>query len=170
MYITNVVATPATNGTTTVSFTVQGGTNGVFYDLFSTPTLNANLGDYQWTWIGQVLTCNDYTFSNQPAGQAFYALELPEQTMIVAFGSDSSGQCNVPPAISNAVAIAAGGYFSLALTNGHVIGWGDNTYGETNVPAGLSNVTAIAAGYYHGLALLANGSVTTGAITGILRT
>lgn len=61
----------------------------------------------------------------------------------------------------NPVAVAAGGYFSLALlNNGTVVGWGDNSYGQTNIPVGLSNVTAIAAGKYHGVALLTNGSVT----------
>ncbi len=88
-------------------------------------------------------------------------LELPGLTFTVAFdGANSYGQCNVPADLTNAVAIAAGAYFSLALTNGKVVAWGDNAYGETTIPAGLSNVTAIAAGYYHGVALLANGSVT----------
>jgi alpha-tubulin suppressor-like RCC1 family protein len=161
-YITNVFATLLTNGTTTVSFDIFGGTNGVFYDIFSTPTLDNSLADYQWTWIGQGMTCNAYTFSNQPAGQSFYALELPAFTWTLAFdGANAYGQCNVPDGLSNAVAVAAGGYFSLALrNNGTVIAWGDNTYGQTNIPAGLSNVTSIAAGQYHGVALLANGAVT----------
>jgi alpha-tubulin suppressor-like RCC1 family protein len=160
-YITNVSATPLTNGTTTVSFDIQGGTNGVFYDIFATGNLNNSLADYQWDWIGQGMTCNGYTFSNQPAGQAFYVLELPAETMTVAFGDNTYGQINVPFGLSNAVAVAGGGYFSLALrNNGTVIAWGDNTYGQTNVPSGLTNIVGIAAGYYHGVALLANGSVT----------
>jgi len=161
MYINNLVATPETNGTTTISFSVQGGTNGVFYDLFATPTLNAFLPDYQWTWIGQVLTCNDYTFTGQPAGQAFYALELPALTFTVAFGNNAEGQCNVPANLTNTVAVAGGSNYSVALrNNGIVVAWGDNTYGQTNIPAGLSNVTAIAGGLLHGVALLSNGSVT----------
>jgi alpha-tubulin suppressor-like RCC1 family protein len=161
-YITNVVATLQTNGTTTVRIDIQGGTNGVFYDIFTTGNLANSLADYQWTWIGQGLTCNNYTFTNQPPGQAFYALELPSETMTVAFDGDNTyGQRNVPFGLSNAVAVAAGGYFSLAVrNNGTVIGWGDNTYGQTNIPAGLSNVTSIAAGQCHGVALLANGVVT----------
>ena len=59
------------------------------------------------------------------------------------------------------VAIAGGGYFSLALeNNGTVVGWGDNRYGQGTAPAGLSNVVAIAAGYDHSLALTGNGMVT----------
>ena len=65
------------------------------------------------------------------------------------------GQTTVPGGLSNVVAIAAGGYHSLALkSDGTVVGWGDNGYGQTTVPAGLSNVAAIAAGGYHSLALL----------------
>ena len=80
--------------------------------------------------------------------------------MVVAFGENTDSQCNVPNNLSNAVAVAAGGYFSLALTNGIVIGWGDNTYGETTIPSGLSNVVGIAAGADHAVALRSDGSVT----------
>ncbi len=160
-YITNVSATLQTNGTTAVSFDIFGGTNGVFMDIFRTGSLNNSLVSNQWTWIGQGLTCNSYDFTNQPAGQAFYVLEPPTETMVVAWGDNAYGECDVPAGLTNATAVAAGWDFSLALRNdGTVLAWGDNSHDETNVPAGLSNVTAIAAGQYHGLALLANGAVT----------
>ncbi|MEI9963211.1 MAG: immunoglobulin domain-containing protein [Limisphaerales bacterium] len=67
---------------------------------------------------------------------------------------------NVPPNLSNVVAIAAGNYHGLALkANGTVMAWGDNTYGQTNVPTGLSNVIAIAAGATHSLALKSDSRV-----------
>ncbi len=102
------------------------------------------------------------SFTNQPANQAFYELELPAETFTIAFdGENGAGQLDAPAGLTNAVAVAAGEYFSLALkNNGTVVGWGDNTYGETNIPIGLSNVVGIAAGAYHGVAVLANGSVT----------
>jgi alpha-tubulin suppressor-like RCC1 family protein len=161
-YITNVSATLLTNGTTTVSFDIFGGTNGVFYDIFATSSLNNSLASNEWLWIGQGLTCNSFTFTNQPADQAFYTLELPAETFTIPFDGDNDyGQLNIPFGVSNAIAIAGGGYFSLALrNNGTVLGWGDNYYGETNIPTGLSNVVGIAAGLYHGVAVLANGSVT----------
>ena len=54
-----------------------------------------------------------------------------------------------------AIAIAAGGYHSLALKpDGTVAAWGDGAAGQTNVPTGLGSVAAIAAGYYHSLALV----------------
>jgi alpha-tubulin suppressor-like RCC1 family protein len=161
-YITNVSATLLTNGTTTVSFDIFGGTNGVFYDIFATSSLNNSLASNEWLWIGQGLTCNSFTFTNQPADQSFYTLELPAETFTIPFDGDNDyGQLDIPFGVSNAIAIAGGGYFSLALrNNGTVLGWGDNDYGETNIPAGLSNVVGIAAGLYHGVAVLANGSVT----------
>ena len=76
-------------------------------------------------------------------------------------GIGQYGETNVPLDLTNAVAIAAGGYHSLALKNdGTVVAWGRNTEGETNVPAGLSNVVAIAAGYYDSIALKADGTIS----------
>ena len=67
---------------------------------------------------------------------------------------------NVPAGLTNVVAIAGGGYHSLALKyDGTVVAWGDNSAGQTNVPAGLSNVVAVAAGGFHSLALKNDGSV-----------
>jgi alpha-tubulin suppressor-like RCC1 family protein len=160
-FITNVVATVQTNGLMTVTFEIYG-TNGMFYDIYATPNLLNTMSNNQWTWIGEGLACNSCTFSNQPADQAFYLLEVPVETFTVAFdGDDTYGELTVPTRLTNAVAIAAGAYFNLALrNNGTVIGWGDNTYNQTNIPTGLTNVVDIAAGEYHGVALLANGSVT----------
>ena len=77
---------------------------------------------------------------------------------VVVWGDNGFGQTNVPPGLSNVVAIAAGFYHCLALRNdGSVVAWGWNNNGQTNVPAGLSNVVAIAAGGYQSLALLGAG-------------
>jgi alpha-tubulin suppressor-like RCC1 family protein len=65
---------------------------------------------------------------------------------VVAWGDNSAGQTNVPAGLSNVVAVAAGGFHSLALKNdGSVVAWGDNTAGQTSVPVGLTNVVAISA-------------------------
>jgi alpha-tubulin suppressor-like RCC1 family protein len=75
---------------------------------------------------------------------------------------------NVPVNLTNAVEIASGGSFALALTaNGSVVGWGDDESGEIDIPAGLTNVTQIGAYNYYYLdsyalpysLALANGSV-----------
>ena len=82
-------------------------------------------------------------------------------SMVVAWGDNAGGQTNVPPGLTNVVAIAAGGGHNLALqASGTVAAWGDNSWGQTNVPTGLNNVAAIAAGGYHNLVLQSNGTVT----------
>jgi len=160
VYITNLVTAPDNNGSMTVTFSIAGGTNGFAYDIYATTNLAYSPIYSQWTWLGQGYTTNTYTFTNQSPGYTFYVLAIPRQTMVVAWGDDSSGQCDVPAGLTNAVDVAAGYDFSLALkSDGTVAAWGDNTYGETNVPAGLTNVAAIAAGYAHVLALLQNGTV-----------
>jgi alpha-tubulin suppressor-like RCC1 family protein len=161
--LTNISATLLTNGTTTVTFDLQGGTNGVLYDIFTTSFVTNVLtnNNQNWNWLGQGLSCTTLSFPSQPADLSFYAWSAPSQTMAVAVGNNAFGQCNVPAGLSNSSAVASGGYFSLALQNdGRLVAWGDDTYGETDVPPGITNAVAIAAGQYHGLALLADGSVT----------
>lgn len=78
---------------------------------------------------------------------------------VVAWGDNTRGQINVPPTLSNAVAVAGGSSHSLALKrDGTVIAWGGYP-GLTNVPPGLTGVMAIAAGSYHNLALTRDGTV-----------
>jgi hypothetical protein len=81
VYLTNLVATLATNGTTTFSFSIAGGTNNVAYDLFgAAPLVGDNVTNSQWVWLGQGYTCNNYTLTNQPSMGAFYVLGTPQDT------------------------------------------------------------------------------------------
>ena len=130
-------------------------------DLYCTTNLQNTFAASDFSWLCQVLPCNSYVLSDQPPNAAFYLLPPFELTQVVGWGDETDGECDVPGAVTNAISIAAGGQFSLALlNNGTVIGWGDDTYGQTDIPAGLTNVTAIAAGQFQGIALLANGAVT----------
>ncbi|MCL5095986.1 MAG: immunoglobulin domain-containing protein [Candidatus Omnitrophica bacterium] len=79
---------------------------------------------------------------------------------VVAWGNNCWGQTNVPPELTNAVAIAVGENHSLALrSDGIVVAWGTNDYGQLQMPWNLANVVAIAAGKYHNLALKVDGNV-----------
>ena len=79
---------------------------------------------------------------------------------VVAWGGNQSGQCNVPPGLTNVVALAAGVSHSVALTvNGTVVAWGGNEFGQATAPFKLSSVVAIGAGEFHTVALKADGSV-----------
>ena len=86
--------------------------------------------------------------------------QMFDEAGVVAWGADYVGQTNVPPGLSNVVAVAGAYDHSLALKNdGTAVAWGDNTNNQTNVPAGLNNVVAVAGGEYYSLALKNNGTV-----------
>jgi alpha-tubulin suppressor-like RCC1 family protein len=76
------------------------------------------------------------------------------------WGLNAFGETNVPPGLTNVVAIASGDFHGLALkSDGTVVAWGDNRFGQTNVPTNLSGVVAVAAGGGHSLALKSDGTV-----------
>jgi alpha-tubulin suppressor-like RCC1 family protein len=89
-------------------------------------------------------------------------VQMP-RSHIVAWGDNSSGQLNVPPGLTNAVAIATGpnSKHSLALlADGSVVGWGANASGQINIPSFASNALAIATGDDHSLAIRPDRTVT----------
>jgi len=70
------------------------------------------------------------------------------------------GQSLTPAGLNGIVALASGGYHTVALrSDGTVICWGDNAFGECTAPAGLTGVIAVAAGVYHTVALKQDGTV-----------
>jgi hypothetical protein len=76
------------------------------------------------------------------------------------WGSDDSGQSNVPNDIGVAIAIASSGSHTIALRiDGSVRCWGANDSGQCNVPSDLGAASAIAGGGSHTIALRVNGSV-----------
>ncbi|MGD9782102.1 MAG: MBG domain-containing protein [Kiritimatiellia bacterium] len=79
---------------------------------------------------------------------------------MVAWGHDGDGECTVPAALTNVLAIAGGDKYSVALkSDGTVMAWGDSVNGKCNVPPGLADVVAIEAGDRHGVALRSDGTV-----------
>jgi hypothetical protein len=72
------------------------------------------------------------------------SLSIHGAGQIMAWGDNSDGQTNVPPALTTVVAIAAGWHHCLALKpDGNVVGWGYNGNGETTVPGDLVDAVAI---------------------------
>jgi alpha-tubulin suppressor-like RCC1 family protein len=102
------------------------------------------------------------TFTGNGAGLSRIPLSALVQSdySAAAWGRNSDGQATVPDGLNSVVALAAGGFHSLALkADGTVVAWGSNGSGQRTVPLGLSDVMAIAAGYSHNLALKADGTV-----------
>jgi len=141
---------------------------------------------------------NDATLANQPtpvtvsgittavavAAGSSHSLALLSDGTVKSWGYDNSGQLgndvsltNQPTpvtvsGITNAVAIAAGGWHSLAiLSDGTVKSWGYDAQGQlgndassSNCPtpvtvSGISTATVVAAGTNHSLAVLSDGTM-----------
>ena len=89
-----------------------------------------------------------------------HGLAVDEKGVGSGWGTNDSGQTNVPGGLSNVVAVAAGTAHSLALkADGTVIGWGRNDFNQTNVPANVTSAIAISAGGNQSLALRPDGTV-----------
>jgi hypothetical protein len=87
-------------------------------------------------------------------------LALRSDGSVAAWGNNFSGQVNVPPGLSNVVAIFAGYAVSLALKeDGSIAAWGEPAL--TNIPPGLSNIATLSAGLDHVLALTRDGHVVS---------
>ena len=118
------------------------------------------------------------------SGVAYHMLALTDRGEVWAWGLNTSGelglgsgdpssQKNVPvkvPGLTDVVAVAAGGWHSLALkSNGTVWAWGNNEFGSlgdgtlanSDVPkeVDIDSVVAISAGNSHSLAVKADGTV-----------
>jgi hypothetical protein len=95
-----------------------------------------------------------------------HQLALRDDGTVFAWGSNTSGQTNVPAGATNVIAIAAGTSHSLALrADGTVVGWGLNTSGQATALSNAVNVIAIAAGGNQSMALLADGTVVGRIVT-----
>jgi alpha-tubulin suppressor-like RCC1 family protein len=114
------------------------------------PLVNDADDDPDGDWITNLQEYNGGTNSSNP-----------HDWMVVAWGDNSDGQCNVPLYLRNVKAIAAGDDFSLALrTDGTVVAWGANDGGQTNAPADLTNAVAISANFRHAVAVRSNGTIS----------
>ncbi len=143
-----------------------------------------------WTWGGY--QSGTYTTPQRLSGVAGAAELQPDNThflarlangTVLAWGNGNQGQIGngrtdlfnyapiAVPGVSNAVSVAAGRGFSVAVTqDGSVLAWGSNSYGQLGqaiapdrtVPSrisSLSDVIAISAGQGYSLALRRDGTV-----------
>ncbi len=232
VYITNIWSVLDANQGWTVTFDIQGGTNGLLYDVFAASSLSGNgITNSQWTWLERGPTCSTYQYTNQLETFAFYVLGTPQDrdddelsdafeqlvsktdianddtdgdempdgweighalnpllddasddpdgdwltnlqeyqaisnphdTMVVAWGDNAYGQCDVPLGVRNAVDSAGGFEHSLVVqSDGTMVVWGSGTHSQTNMPMDLTNGIHLAAGPYHSVAVKADGTVET---------
>ncbi len=77
VYLANMSSMPDANGDggMTFQFSIEGGTNGMAYDVFATTNLwFGNITNGIWTWLGQGTNCGTYAITNQSPNQQFYVL------------------------------------------------------------------------------------------------
>jgi len=81
VWITNVLATQASNGSVTVVFTIAGGSDGAFYDVFANaaPIPATNPASF-WAWMGQGRHCQTYQLQDLPPTSAFLVLGAPQDS------------------------------------------------------------------------------------------
>lgn len=76
----------------------------------------------------------DATYDLIGAGK-LHSLARKTNGEIVAWGSNTTGQCDVPPGLTNVVALGGCVLSSYALLgNGQIVCWGSNAQGQLNVP------------------------------------
>jgi hypothetical protein len=86
VYLTNIVAGPTNGAGMTFTFTIEGGTNGINYDIFTTTNLvGSPATNSVWTWLGRGTNCGTYQAVNQATSASFYVLGGPQ------LASDGSG-------------------------------------------------------------------------------
>ncbi len=78
VWITNVVATAAGPGVMNVTFTIEGGSNGVPYDVFANSGLGFGTNNFSWAWMGQGYQCNTYMLANLPNTSCYLILGTPQ--------------------------------------------------------------------------------------------
>lgn len=79
VWITNVTATAASNGTVNITFTIGGGASNALYDVFANSVLSSGTNGDSWAWMGQGNPCNIYRL-NMPSTTCFLILGTPQQT------------------------------------------------------------------------------------------
>jgi Concanavalin A-like lectin/glucanases superfamily/Bacterial TSP3 repeat len=82
VWITNVVATVTGSGSNNMSltFTIQGGSNTVPYDVFANSVLSFGTNGVPWAWMGQSYHGNIYTLTNLPSTACFLILGTPQDS------------------------------------------------------------------------------------------
>ena len=94
------------------------------------------------------------------AAGASNSVALKNDGTVVAWGDNSYGECNVPPGLSNVVALASGGgsavHFVVVKADGTLAVWGSYLGKQSDVPPGMTNAVAAADGAYHALALISS--------------
>jgi len=117
-------------------------------------------GLVSWGWLGLGQSAGSPAPYRQVASNGYTTAAIRADGTVVCWGSNTNGQCSVPPGLTGVVQIAVGGGQMAAVkSDGTVVCWGANSTGESTVPKGLTGVVQVAAGGGFTVALKSNGTV-----------
>lgn len=82
VWLTNVTAVAAGDGTRTVTFTILGGQagSGDVFDVFANSVLGFGPNSLPWGWMGQGAPCNTYQLTGLPNTTCFLILGTPQDS------------------------------------------------------------------------------------------
>lgn len=78
-WITNMTVS-VVSGAMAVTFTIQGGSNNVPYDVFANSVLSFGANGVPWAWMGQSFHGNIYTLTNLPNTACYLELGSPQDS------------------------------------------------------------------------------------------
>lgn len=155
VWITNVVAKAASNGTMNLTFTIQGGSDNVWYDVFVNPILDFSSDTNKtWAWMGQGYHCNTYMLTNLPSTTFFLILGTPQD-------SDSDGLTDAYEKLVSKTDPHNADTSGDGLLDGWEVLWGLNPLvNNTAQPSQRSNYSYDLADWLEGVSGVRTGEVT----------
>jgi hypothetical protein len=121
-WITNVVAHAGTNQSVNVTFKIEGGVDGAYYDVYGTAALASPITNATWVWLGQAHHCATYTMNIQTNNTAFFVLGSPQD-------SDSDGLTDAYELLVSHTDPNNSDTFGLGITDG----WQIEYFGQTGI-------------------------------------
>src|SRR5262249_47111383 len=80
VWITNMTARVAADGTMSVTFTIEGGQPGYYYDVFTGTALTVPWINGHWSWQGQGQRRQQCSLTELPPGTVFFILGTPQDS------------------------------------------------------------------------------------------
>jgi hypothetical protein len=127
VYFTNMLSMLDTNGDggMTFVFTIEGGTNGGLYDVFTTTNLlGSGITNSAWTWLGQGTNSGIYQITNQPTAPSTITLGTPLSAQaFYVLGTQQTNDSSGFTAAYEGLVIQTSPFNTNSGSPGMLVGW-----------------------------------------------